>query len=212
MFSKIVLALMVVAGVSAFAPAPMHSGAARTASLQALGSGFEGNLVGSDIELGASGWDPAGFSNNCSPSQMAWYRAAELKHGRVAMLAALGYVTVAAGIHFPDPVFTESRPWAALVKVSEERPLALGQIMLGIFAAEALGQAKQSEPGTAPGDLSWDPLELKPQDPEELASMQLRELKNGRLAMLATAAYFWQEDISGMGVFEQINNANINPF
>lgn len=90
--------------------------------------------------------------------------------------------------------------------------MALGQIMLGIFAAEALGQAKQSEPGTAPGDLSWDPLELKPQDPEELASMQLRELKNGRLAMLATAAYFWQEDISGMGVFEQINNANINPF
>ena len=44
-------------------------------------------------------------------------RPSQLKHGRVAMLAALGYVTVAAGIHFPDPVFTETRPWAALVKV-----------------------------------------------------------------------------------------------
>ena len=33
-----------------------------------------------------------------------WFRHAELKHGRVAMLATVGYLTGAAGITFPGDV------------------------------------------------------------------------------------------------------------
>lgn len=36
-------------------------------------------------------WDPAGFSNT-SPEALCWFRAAELKHGRVAMLACMGFI------------------------------------------------------------------------------------------------------------------------
>lgn len=34
-----------------------------------------------------------------------------------------------------------------------------------------------------PGDLGFDPLGLKPSDPEGFATMQTKELNNGRLAV-----------------------------
>merc|ERR1719183_1480005 len=47
------------------------------------------------------------------------------------------------------------------------------------------------------GDLGFDPLGLKPTDPEELKTMQTKELQNGRLAMIATAGFLAQEAVSG---------------
>jgi hypothetical protein len=76
--------------------------------------------------------------------------------------------------------------------VVTERPLAAIQIGLAIFACEALGQFNQAKPGQAPGDLGWDPLNLKSEDPEIYARVQLRELKNGRLAMIAIAGMLIQ--------------------
>jgi hypothetical protein len=39
------------------------------------------------------------------------------------------------------------------------------------------------------GNLLFDPLNLRPQDPEEDKIMQTKELNNGRLAMIAIAAF-----------------------
>ena len=36
-------------------------------------------------------WDPFGFAKT-SPEALTWYRAAELKHGRVAMVACMGFI------------------------------------------------------------------------------------------------------------------------
>merc|ERR1712151_679285 len=38
------------------------------------------------------GWDPLGLSANLGPGEIAYFRDAELKHGRVCMLASLGIV------------------------------------------------------------------------------------------------------------------------
>ena len=38
----------------------------------------------------------------------------------------------AAGLHLPDPVFSETKPLAALAQVSTERPLALLQILAAL--------------------------------------------------------------------------------
>jgi hypothetical protein len=44
-----------------------------------------------------------------------------------------------------------------------------------------------------PGDVGFDPLSLKPTDADEFATMQTKELQNGRLAMLGAAGMIAQE-------------------
>ena len=61
-------------------------------------------LVGSDIEYPE--FDPWGFTKDISEEKLFWYRAAELKHARVAMLASLGQI-FASFYHLNDPVFSQ---------------------------------------------------------------------------------------------------------
>ena len=46
-------------------------------------------------------FDPLGLSTLGSETTLTWFRAAELKHSRVAMLATTGYIVQASGWHFP---------------------------------------------------------------------------------------------------------------
>ena len=65
------------------------------------------------------------------------------------------------------------------------------------------------KPGYYPGDLGFDPLGLKPEDPAEFRLMQERELSHGRLAMFAAAGFIAQEtvDQEPWGFFWGINDA-----
>jgi len=167
-------------------------------------------LVGTDIEYPE--FDPFGLTKDISEDKIFWYRAAELKHGRVAMLAALGQISQYY-FRIGDPVFNQGdKPFKALEQVLAERPLAAVQIILAIFAVEAFGQFNQVKEGAAPGDLGFDPLGLKPSDPETWEKVQLRELKNGRLAMLAIAGMLLTEYTTGNGVLEAWRIGAVNPF
>ena len=66
--------------------------------------------------------------------------------------------------------------------------------------------------GQAPGDLGFDPLNLRPTDPETWEKVQLRELKNGRLAMLAIAGSLYTESLTGNGFLEAWKINAISPF
>ncbi|CAM9185850.1 unnamed protein product [Hapterophycus canaliculatus] len=138
---------------------------------------------------------------------MQWYRAAELKHGRVCMLAAFGQITQHF-THWNDPsgIFDKSgSAWGAMQQVYEQRPFAFLQIILAIFAVEVYGNRKQEESDQG-GDLGFDPLGLKPSNDEAWDRVQLRELKNGRLAMFAILGMIVQEHITGVGVLEKVDS------
>jgi hypothetical protein len=174
------------------APAPIKS---------VSSSGFAYGLVGSDIE--APEFDPLQLSAGQSEETLNWYRAAELKHARICMLAAVG-LFVQPLIHLPDPVFDSTLGYGALAKLYGERPEAVWQILGALSAIETASLFKNGQ-GVA-GDLGWDPLNLKKtlkldQNAGKLAEMQLRELKNGRLAMLGASGLLLQEVVSGTGPY-----------
>ncbi|EWM23208.1 light harvesting complex protein [Nannochloropsis gaditana] len=97
-------------GASAFvAPAPKQTRSRGMARMAV------DDLIGADVETGGI-FDPLNFSKDAE--KLDKYRAVELKHGRVAMLGVLGIWIQAAGLHLPDPVFSNPRPLAAFLQVS----------------------------------------------------------------------------------------------
>ena len=58
---------------------------ASSSALRADASGMDG------IQAPTGFFDPLGLSKSASDETLAWYRAAEIKHGRVAMAGFVGY-------------------------------------------------------------------------------------------------------------------------
>jgi hypothetical protein len=85
------LVLALASSAAAFAPAPQKASSALRASL--------GDMPGNTAPIKT--FDPFDLATLGSDETLAWFRAAELKHSRVAMLATTGYLVQAAGIHFP---------------------------------------------------------------------------------------------------------------
>ena len=80
-------------------------------------------------------------------------------------------------------MFSNPRPLGALNQLLAERPLAVLQIVLFITGIELT--AGKQDPEKAPGQLGRFGEAFKPEGEEEMAATQLKELKNGRLAMIA---------------------------
>merc|ERR1719498_2073265 len=83
------------------APVPAPRSVARAASAQMA---FIDSLEGIGEETGGEICDPLDISGSVSDEALMWFRAAELKHGRAAMLATVGYIVGAAGITFPGEI------------------------------------------------------------------------------------------------------------
>ena len=137
-----------------------------------------------------------------------WGREAEVKHGRVAMLASLGLIVqdVAPGL-VPFPWFEGEKVWALhdkLVKVG-----GAYQVLLLILALEIpfIQKAAAGElDGTGNFGLSnvFDPLGLA-KDEETFAVNQLKEVKNGRLAMIAFGGMMQHYLVTGKGPVQFIS-------
>ena len=81
------LSIAFTSAVSAFNGAPVVRAPARAS---ALTMGVE-SMEGVGPETGGKVWDPLGLATMASEPTLAWYRHAELKHGRVAMAAWVGF-------------------------------------------------------------------------------------------------------------------------
>jgi hypothetical protein len=158
-------------------------------------------------------FDPLGFTKDMELNGVKRFREAEIMHGRVAMMATLGYLigestpTIAYGMNIHHTIANNQLP--------EIQGTLLFPFFLSINICEAVrASTGWMEPGLGPvftlresyypGDVRFDPMSLKPTDAKEYAAMQTKELSNGRLAMLAAAGMCVQEQINGKGILENL--------
>jgi light-harvesting complex I chlorophyll a/b binding protein 4 len=127
-------------------------------------------------------------------------REAELKNGRVAMLAAAGFV-VPEFVRIPGEQFSfEAIP--KVIDAHDALPDSMIQIFGWISFLEAVSfpaLANMNAFDRQPGEFGFDPLKLYPKDPEKQKEMQLKELKNGRLAMIGIGGMVAGAAITGNG-------------
>jgi len=151
--------------------------------------------------VGDVGFDPLGFSNYFD---MKWLREAEIKHGRVSMLATLGFVAQEF-VHLPGmPAVADSNLAPTAVG-----PSSMMQIVFGVGIWEFWTNKGQvtmetmfQDPAREPGNLGFDPMGLSVgKDQEDKDRKQLVELKNGRLAMLAIGGMIHHNWITGEPLF-----------
>mmetsp|Transcript_13042 Transcript_13042/g.19492 ORF Transcript_13042/g.19492 Transcript_13042/m.19492 type:complete len:212 (-) Transcript_13042:117-752(-) len=131
---------------------------------------------------GDVGFDPLGFSNFIS---LDFLSEAEIKHGRICMLAVAGWIVVDLGLHLPGDVHLVD---SLTAHDNAVRFGAMSQILLWVSMFEAVSSVAVFQmlngSGRKPGEFGFDPLKFA-SDPSKRAKLALNEIKNGRLAMLA---------------------------
>jgi len=199
-------------------------------------SEFVQTLPGISAPLGF--FDPAGFcaddagsilpQGEMTEGRVRFYREAEIKHCRVAMLAAVGFPLAEqfhplfGGVDVPSYIAFQATPlqtfWPVVllaIAVPEILSIFTFQSPLMDGLTKALGPEFESSFGPADrqpwainlwkdreaGDFGWDPLGFKPKDPAALRDMQTKELNNGRLAMIGIAGMVMQELATGQKLF-----------
>lgn len=170
--------------------------------------------VGSSAPLGF--FDPASFTLDVSEDQYKLYQEAEIKHGRVSMLAFVGLVvgeifhpffngeiTGPAIYHFQQADAMFPLFWLTVltgIAMVEGQTIISAWQPLEETLREPLGAAKLKKTHT-PGDLGFDPLGFKPKDTVALNTLKTKEINNGRLAMIGVAGIVAQELVTNSPIF-----------
>jgi len=177
------------------------------------------NLVG---YVGDVGFDPFGFSER---TNVEYLREAELKHGRIATLAWLGWVLVDTGLRvYPTNIIDgwAGRTSFETMQLMSPRnalgshpdgfwasPFMQGMFLCALIECAQAGPANKMYTGeeTRPaGDLNFDVLKLlKGKSKEQVDEMKLMELKHVRLGMLAFAGVLMQTSVMGYTEFPYLS-------
>ncbi|CAB9502473.1 Fucoxanthin-chlorophyll a-c binding protein [Seminavis robusta] len=204
---KTAIIASLIAGAAAFAPSQ------KAASSTQLAGGKEsfGSEIGAQVPLGY--WDPLGFMRDADQAEFDRMRWVELKHGRVAMLAVVGYLTTYAGVRFPG---AEDVPCGFAALSADVPQMLWAQVIATWFMMEAANQDQSKAPwGTGAADVNFN-AEFKgdfrngfidfgwdKQSAEWKTKKRALELNQGRAAQMG---------ILGLMVHEKLGNvADILP-
>ena len=175
--------------------------------------------------VGDVGLDPLNFSEYFD---MKWLRESEIKHGRAAMLATVGFVmqqywTLPGMVAVADSNMAPTAAGAssmfqiiAWMGVLEVGPAVVSTLHRCIYSeidsypflqfwsnkGNVTMETMFSDPDRVPGDFGFDPMGLATgKSEEEMNEMKLKELKNGRLAMLAIGGMIHHNWVTGGPLF-----------
>mmetsp|Transcript_18540 Transcript_18540/g.57941 ORF Transcript_18540/g.57941 Transcript_18540/m.57941 type:complete len:224 (-) Transcript_18540:83-754(-) len=129
-----------------------------------------------------------------------WMREAELKHGRICMLATVGYLTVDAGIHFPGARYEgvdALHAHDAMLTTGNMGFMLTCVAVVELCSMVSVVQAAKGS-GRAAGDFSLDPLEFC-ENPETKSFMLEAEITHARLAMLGFSGLVTQSALLEKG-------------
>merc|ERR1712151_764208 len=196
----------------------------RLAMMAIIGMFFQDGLTGSawgdwalytgsplrafESELGVQApvgfWDPAGLSKDGDAAAFKRRRSTEIKHGRVSMLATMGYITPEVAGKFPG-YLSPSKGLAfedipnGLAAISKVPALGWIQIVIYCLYVEAAGLGFNyiGQGEATPGDVGWKPPLLSGFDGEAKTKKLNAEIANGRLAMVAIIGMFFQDGLTG---------------
>lgn len=234
---KLALTVALVGSVSAFAPAQqgrIPSAVFETSVEEAVAETAAPEVVAAPAAISINGWtadaalpmmglpgasapfgyfDPLGFAKIDDVSGVKRLREAEVMHGRVAMMATLGYligestptITYGMDVHhtiannqLPEVPGTVLFPFFLAINICEAWRASAGWVEPG------LGPLFSLRENYYPGDIGFDPLGFKPKDPKDFANMATKELNNGRLAMIGAAGMCVQEQVNHQGILETL--------
>lgn len=182
---------------------------------------FCGGLPGALSPVG--NFDPLNFLDGASDNKIKRFREAEVTHGRVSMLAVIGFL-VGEKVEGSSFLFDSQISGPAIGHFAQVPTAFWLGLTLLIGWTETLRATIGWVPPPSydkfdfelnadyyPGDIGFDPLGLKPVDQEEYDIMQTKELQNGRLAMLAAAGFVAQELVDGKGIIEHLQTSGFSP-
>ena len=158
---------------------------------------------------GDRGFDPFNFSSD--DSKLLWYREAEIKHGRLAMLASVGWVlselthnTFASQLDLDSLLgFSDKVPSVLNGGLGQTNPLFWIAAIGAAAALESVPSMNENGDRREPGDFNFDPLGLGGNDYQQKFDKQEAEIFNGRLAMLGITGFAIQEFLLNDAVINQ---------
>lgn len=151
---------------------------------------------------GDVGFDPFNLGG-ADKATLLNMREAELKHGRLAMLAAVGWPLAElfddkiAGALGLQPALTSTGASPSLLNGGLDKIEPDYWVIVASIAglAELSSKETKEEKGKQyiAGDCGFDPLGLFPDNKEGMLAMQTKEIKHSRIAMMAVLGYAAQE-------------------
>jgi hypothetical protein len=166
--------------------------------------------------IGDVGFDPLGFAKN--KRLLPWYREAELAHGRVCMMAVLGFTVQISGAKIEPFITRFPTDSADPLKAATQVPIVGWLQILAVITLSELWRYEnvisKYDAGVKPGDLGWNvdapingprpkwfgPTFRSKYSPAEFNEMKLREIKHCRLAMIGFAFMVVENAATGKGV------------
>jgi hypothetical protein len=149
---------------------------------------------------------------------LTWYREAELMHGRICMIAAVGFIAPGFGTFAGNEwtgadAFSYTNPLEALGSAPSASLFQIFAFMsalefrrINIIKAEGNSYTAGDSQKWGQGANRYNPFNFN-YTPEEYAEKQLQELKHARLAMIGLLGLIFQANASGVNVVDQLGAA-----